>query len=249
MTHFDIITIFPEMFEIIHSGGVVGRALNKQLFELKTWNPRDYTTDNRKTVDDRAYGGGPGMVMMVEPLEKTLKVIKQSHTKQGPVILLSPQGKAFNQQMAADLLEHEQLSFVCGRYEAVDQRFIDRNVDLEISLGDFVLSGGEIAAMAIIDAMVRLIPGVLGDKDSALQDSFMEGLLDCPHYTRPEIYENSVVPGVLLGGNHAIIDGWRREQSLLATQLRRPDLIEAARKKGLLSKKDELFLKNIQTNT
>lgn len=247
MTHFDIITIFPEMFEIIHSGGVVGRALDKQLFELKTWNPRDYTTDNRKTVDDRAYGGGPGMVMMVEPLEKTLAAIKQSHTQVGPVILLSPQGKTFNQQMAADLLQNEQLSFVCGRYEAIDQRFIDRNVDLEISLGDFVLSGGEIAAMAIIDAMVRLIPGVLGDKDSALQDSFMDGLLDCPHYTRPEIYENSVVPGVLLGGNHAIIEGWRREQSLLATQKSRPDLIEAARKKGLLSKKDELFLKQIQT--
>ncbi len=247
MTHFDIITIFPEMFEIIHSGGVVGRALDKQLFELKTWNPRDYTTDNRKTVDDRAYGGGPGMVMMVEPLEKTLAAIKQSHTQVGPVILLSPQGKTFNQQMAADLLQNEQLSFVCGRYEAIDQRFIDRNVDLEISLGDFVLSGGEVAAMAIIDAMVRLIPGVLGDKDSALQDSFMDGLLDCPHYTRPEIYENSVVPGVLLGGNHAIIEGWRREQSLLATQKSRPDLIEAARKKGLLSKKDELFLKQIQT--
>ena len=247
MTHFDIITIFPEMFEIIHSGGVVGRALEKQLFTQRTWNPRDYTIDQRKTVDDRAYGGGPGMVMMVEPLEKTLAAIKQSHTQVGPVILLSPQGKTFNQQMAADLLQNEQLSFVCGRYEAIDQRFIDRNVDLEISLGDFVLSGGEIAAMAIIDSMVRLIPGVLGDKDSALQDSFMDGLLDCPHYTRPEIYENSVVPGVLLGGNHAIIEGWRREQSLLATQLRRPDLIEAARKKGLLSKKDELFLKQIQT--
>ena len=149
--------------------------------------------------------------------------------------------------MATDLLKHEQITMVCGRYEAIDQRFIDNHVDLEISLGDFVLSGGEIPAMAIMDAMVRLIPGVLGDKDSALQDSFMDGLLDCPHYTRPEIYENSAVPGVLLGGNHAIIEGWRREQSLLATQLRRPDLIEAARKKGLLSSKDELFLKNIQT--
>ena len=136
---------------------------------------------------------------------------------------------------------------ICGRYEAVDQRFIDRNVDLEISLGDFVLSGGEIAAMAIIDTMARLIPGVLGDKDSALQDSFMEGLLDHPHYTRPENYENSFVPGVLLGGNHAIIEDWRREQSLLATQKSRPDLIEVARKKGLLSKKDELFLKSIGT--
>jgi len=244
---FDVITIFPEMFQIIHAGGVVGRALDKQLFSLQTWNPRDYTTDNRKTVDDRAYGGGPGMVMMAEPLEKTLQAIHHKQTNPGPVVLLSPQGKTFNQQMAADLLKHEQITMVCGRYEAIDQRFIDKNVDLEISLGDFVLSGGEIPAMAIMDAMVRLIPGVLGDKDSALQDSFMDGLLDCPHYTRPEIYENSAVPGVLLGGNHVIIEGWRREQSLLATQLRRPDLIEAARKKGLLSSKDELFLKNIQT--
>jgi tRNA (guanine37-N1)-methyltransferase len=244
---FDVITIFPEMLQIIHAGGVVGRALDKQLFSLQTWNPRDYTTDNRKTVDDRAYGGGPGMVMMAEPLEKTLQAIHHEQTNPGPVVLLSPQGKTFNQQMAADLLKHEQITMVCGRYEAIDQRFIDKNVDLEISLGDFVLSGGEIPAMAIMDAMVRLIPGVLGDKDSALQDSFMDGLLDCPHYTRPEIYENSAVPGVLLGGNHAIIESWRREQSLLATQLRRPDLIEAARKKGLLSCKDELFLKNIQT--
>jgi tRNA (guanine37-N1)-methyltransferase len=244
---FDVITIFPEMFQIIHAGGVVGRALDKQLFSLQTWNPRDYTTDNRKTVDDRAYGGGPGMVMMAEPLERTLQAIHHEQKNAGPVVLLSPQGKTFNQQMAADLLKYEQITMVCGRYEAIDQRFIDKNVDLEISLGDFVLSGGEIPAMAIMDAMVRLIPGVLGDKDSALQDSFMDGLLDCPHYTRPEIYENSAVPGVLLGGNHAIIEGWRREQSLLATQLRRPDLIEAARKKGLLSSKDELFLKNIQT--
>lgn len=244
---FDVITLFPEMFEIIHTGGVVGRALEKQLFTFNAWNPRDFTTDNRKTVDDRAYGGGPGMVMMVEPLEKTLQTIQAAQSKAGPVVLLSPQGKTFHQDMAADLLNHEQITLVCGRYEAVDQRFIDRNVNLEISLGDFVLSGGEIAAMAIIDTMARLIPGVLGDKDSALQDSFMDGLLDHPHYTRPENYENSLVPGVLLGGNHAIIEGWRREQSLLATQKSRPDLIEAARKKGLLSKKDELFLKSVGT--
>jgi tRNA (guanine37-N1)-methyltransferase len=246
---FDVISIFPEMFQIIHAGGVVGRALDKQIFSLNTWNPRDYTSDNRKTVDERAYGGGPGMVMMAEPLEKTLTAIKKTQSKAGLVVLLSPQGKTFNQQMAGDLLKHEHITMVCGRYEAVDQRFIDRNVDLEISLGDFVLSGGEIAAMAIMDAIVRLIPGVLGDKDSATQDSFMNSLLDCPHYTRPEIYENSAVPGVLLGGNHAIIEGWRREQSLLATHLRRPDLIETARKKGLLSSKDELFLKNVQTKT
>jgi tRNA (guanine37-N1)-methyltransferase len=244
---FDVISIFPEMFQVIHQGGVVGRALEKKIFSLNTWNPRDFTNDSRKTVDDRAYGGGPGMVMMVEPLEKTLLAVKKSHVSAGPVLLLSPQGKTFNQQMALDLLNNPQITMVCGRYEAIDQRFIERNVDIQVSLGDFVLSGGEIPAMAIIDAMVRLIPGVLGDKDSALQDSFMDGLLDCPHFTRPEIYDNLSVPGVLLSGNHAIIEGWRRKQSLLQTQKNRPDLIEMARKKGLLSSTDELFLKNILT--
>lgn len=244
---FDIISIFPEMFQVLRTGGVVGRALERQLFSVQTWNPRDYTEDHRKTVDDRAYGGGPGMVMMVEPLEKTLAAIQKECAQKSLVVLLSPQGKPFHQQLAKELLQTEHITFICGRYEAVDQRFIERNVDLEISLGDFVMSGGEIPAMAIMDAMVRLIPGVLGDKDSALQDSFMAGLLDCPHYTRPEIYDNSAVPGVLLSGNHAIIEGWRREQALLVTQLRRPELIVAARQQGLLSKKDELYLKSIPT--
>ena len=239
---FDVVSIFPEMFEIIHQGGVVGRGLQQQLFSLHTWNPRDFTTDQRKTVDDRAYGGGPGMVMMLEPLEKALTSIKDDAKELGPVIFLSPQGKTFNQNMAKELLTHQQVTLICGRYEAVDQRFIERNVDLEISLGDFVLSGGEIAAMAMIDAMARLLPGVLGHANSAIQDSFMNGLLDCPHYTRPENYDNFHVPEVLLSGNHAIIEGWRREQSLLATLKRRPDLIESARKNGLLSAADELFL-------
>ena len=239
---FDVVSIFPEMFEIIHQGGVVGRGLQQQLFSLHTWNPRDFTTDQRKTVDDRAYGGGPGMVMMLEPLEKALTSIKDDAKELGPVIFLSPQGKTFNQNMAKELLTHQQVTLICGRYEAVDQRFIERNVDLEISLGDFVLSGGEIAAMAMIGAMARLLPGVLGHANSAIQDSFMNGLLDCPHYTRPENYDNFHVPEVLLSGNHAIIEGWRREQSLLATLKRRPDLIESARKNGLLSAADELFL-------
>ena len=239
---FDVVSIFPEMFEIIHQGGVVGRGLQQQLFSLHTWNPRDFTTDQRKTVDDRAYGGGPGMVMMLEPLEKALTSIKDDAKELGPVIFLSPQGKTFNQNMAKELLTHQQVTLICGRYEAVDQRFIERNVDLEISLGDFVLSGGEIAAMAMIDAMARLLPGVLGHANSAIQDSFMNGLLDCPHYTRPENYDNFHVPEVLLSGNHAIIEGWRREQSLLATLKRRPDVIESARKNGLLSAADELFL-------
>jgi tRNA (guanine37-N1)-methyltransferase len=242
---FDVISIFPEMFQIIHQGGVVGRGLQQQLFSLNTWNPRDFASDQRKTVDDRAYGGGPGMVMMVEPLEKTVNAIKKDVPEHGPVIFLSPQGKTFHQDLAKELLQNPQITLICGRYEAVDQRFIERNVDLEISLGDFVLSGGEIAAMAIIDAMARLLPGVLGDSNSAIQDSFMNGLLDCPHYTRPENYDNFRVPEVLLSGNHAIIEGWRRKESLLATLKRRPDLIETARRNGLLSTEDEIFLSQI----
>jgi tRNA (guanine37-N1)-methyltransferase len=246
---FDVITIFPEMFEALRIGGVVGRALDKQVFELRTWNPRDYTTDARKTVDDRAYGGGPGMVMMAGPLDKTVRAInlhlEQSHHVKGPVILLSPQGRVFHQGMVQEMLSYSQMTLVCGRYEAVDQRFIEQHVDFELSIGDFVVSGGEIPAMLMMDAMIRTIPGVLGDEESAQQDSFMQGLLDCPHYTRPENYENFVVPSVLLGGNHAKIAGWRREQSLIATQQHRPDLIESARKNGLLSASDELVLKQM----
>jgi tRNA (guanine37-N1)-methyltransferase len=249
----DVITIFPEIFQALTEHGVTGRAFSRGLANFKAWNPRDYTTDARKTVDDRAYGGGPGMVMMVKPLEDTLTACKSEllaeKIKPGPVILLSPQGKTFNQEIAADLSKLEQVSFICGRYEAVDQRFIDRNVDFELSLGDFVVSGGEIPAMAVMDAMIRLLPGALGDEDSALQDSFSDGLLDCPHYTRPENYENFFVPDVLLGGHHAKILDWRRKQSLLTTQERRPDLIEKARSNGLLTKADLDFLKNLPDST
>jgi len=245
----DVITIFPEMFQALSAHGVTGRAISKGLATLKTWNPRDFTTDPRKTVDDRAYGGGPGMVMMVKPLEDTLSACKnqliQEKINPGPVVLLSPQGKVFNQEIAADLSKLAQVSFICGRYEAVDQRFIDRNVDFELSLGDFVVSGGEIPAMTVMDAMIRLLPGALGDEDSALQDSFQDGLLDCPHYTRPENYENIFVPDVLLGGHHAKILDWRRKQSLQTTLVRRPDLIEKARSNGLLSKADLEFLADL----
>ena len=246
---FDVLTIFPEMFEALSGYGITSRALEKGIATLKTWNPRDFTEDNRKTVDDRAYGGGPGMVMMVKPLEGAINAIKndlnQQSTEIGPVVLLSPQGRAFNQEIASELGKFKQISFVCGRYEAVDQRFIDRNVDMELSLGDFVVSGGEIPAMAMMDALIRLLPGALGDADSAQQDSFMNGLLDCPHYTRPENYENFLVPDVLLGGHHAKILDWRRQQSLQATYKRRPDLIEKARRNGLLSKADEDYLSSL----
>jgi tRNA (guanine37-N1)-methyltransferase len=183
--HFDVVTLFPEMFTALTKSGVTGRACEQRLTTVSTWNIRDFCEDSRKTVDDRAYGGGPGMVMLIKPLEDTLAAIRNSHHKaqisSGPVCLLSPQGKVFSKKLATDMLKYSNLTLICGRYEAVDQRFIDRNIDFELSIGDFVLSGGEIPAMAIMDAMIRLIPGVLGDENSALQDSFVNGLLDHPH--------------------------------------------------------------------
>lgn len=250
---FDVITIFPEMFEAITQYGVTSRAFSKNIFKLNTWNPRDFTTDPRKTVDDRAYGGGPGMVMMVAPLEDTLLAIQsdiasQSSPKKGPTVLMSPQGRVLNQDLARELSELEQLTIVCGRYEAVDQRFIDQRVDFELSIGDYVVSGGELPALVVMDSLIRLLPNVLGDANSAQQDSFSNGLLDCPHYTRPENYKNILVPGVLLGGHHGRIEDWRRNESLIATQKSRPDLIVAARNKGLLSKKDEKVLQEFLEN-
>ena len=246
---FDVVTIFPEMFSALTQWGITGRACEQGLTSVSLWNPRNFSEDVRKSVDDRAYGGGPGMVMMAKPLEDTVEAIQAHHQQQGiesgPVCLLAPQGKPFSQQMAADINNYGNLTLICGRYEGVDQRFIDRKVDLQISLGDFVVSGGEIPAMALMDAVIRLIPGALGDQDSAAQDSFMNGLLDYPHYTRPEIVSNLSVPDVLLGGHHAKITGWRRQQSLALTQRLRPDLIEAARAKGLLSQDDEQFLHSL----
>ena len=247
---FDIVTLFPEMFNALNAWGVTGRAFEQNLVRMKTWNPRDYTHDARRTVDDRAYGGGPGMVMMAKPLEETLDaILADQEGKKAPVVLLSPHGERFNQKMAKDICDLGEITFICGRYEAVDQRLIDRRVDKEISLGDFVLSGGEIPAMAIMDAVIRLIPGVLGDAQSVAQDSFMDGLLDCPHYTRPENYENLLVPDVLLGGHHAKIADYRRKQSLELTLKRRPDLIIQARQQGLLSSADEAYLTHLQNET
>lgn len=213
---------------------------------MRTWNPRDFTVDNYRTIDDRPYGGGPGMVMLAKPLEDAIDAASSAQSQAGVdkphVVLMSPQGATLTHEKVMSLSRRPGLVLLCGRYEAIDQRLIDRRVDEEISLGDFVLSGGELPAMALIDAVVRHLPGVLGDAQSAVQDSFVNGLLDCPHYTRPEEYEGVRVPDVLLGGHHAEIEKWRRQQALSNTARKRPDLIVAAREQGLLSKADEKFL-------
>lgn len=243
---FDVITLFPEMFVALTQSGVTRRAFEQQKCALNYWNPRDFTVDRHRTVDDRPYGGGPGMVMMVKPLQEAIAAAKKRQAELGidapKVVYLSPQGQPLTHAKVAELGGLKGLILLCGRYEAVDQRLIDAQVDEEISLGDFVLSGGELAAMAVMDAVIRLVPGVLHDEASAVQDSFVNGLLDCPHYTRPEVHEEQAVPEVLLGGNHAAIEQWRRQQSLRATIFKRPDLIASARKAGLLSSADEKFL-------
>lgn len=250
---FDVITLFPEMFGVVRDLGVTGRAHGHGLWALHTWNPRDFTTDVHRTVDDRPYGGGPGMVMMAAPLEAAVAAAQAARAAQGlpaaPVALMAPVGRRYDQGMAQELAAGDGLILICGRYEGLDQRFIDRCVTLEISLGDFVLSGGEIAALAVIDAAVRLIPGALGDHDSALQDSFNEtlsGLLDSPHYTRPEVYEGEAVPAELMSGHHARIARWRRDQSLRLSLQRRPELIAEARAKGWLNYDDECKLAELQ---
>ena len=247
---FDVITLFPEMFTALTASGITRRAFEQQKFGLSLWNPRDFTTDNHRTVDDRPYGGGPGMVMMAKPLEAAIHAAHQRQTQQGVagphVIYLSPQGAPLTHRKVMQLADLPGLVLLCGRYEAVDQRVLERCVDEEISLGDFVLSGGEIAAMALMDAVIRQLPGTLHADASALEDSFVNGLLDCPHYTRPEVFEGRAVPPVLLGGHHAEIMKWRREQALEATLKTRPDLIEAARCAGLLSGADETWLNHLK---
>jgi tRNA (guanine37-N1)-methyltransferase len=220
-----IVSIFPEMVEAVAEYGVVGRASERGLVSIGCVNPRDFTDDVHRTVDDRPYGGGPGMVMKFEPAAAAIREARQALPADCPVICLSPQGAVFDQATAERLSRLPGLILLAGRYEGIDERLIEAEVDEEISLGDFVLSGGEIAAMAVIDAIVRLIPGVLGDEDSALQDSFAEGLLDCPHYTRPEEIDGRVVPAVLLSGDHAKIARWRHKQALGRSYMRRPDLV------------------------
>jgi tRNA (guanine37-N1)-methyltransferase len=240
----DIVTLFPEIFTAITDFGVTARAHKQGLWALHTHNPRQFATDVHRSVDDRPYGGGPGMVMMAQPLIDAVSAIKQVRGF-APVVLLSPVGRPFDQTRAASLAASKGAIFVCGRYEGVDQRFIDDYVDEQWSLGDFVLSGGEIAALAMLDAAVRLIPGALNHGDSVVQDSFqasLSGMLDSPHYTRPEVLGSTRVPEVLTGGNHALIAKWRRQQSLRLTATARPDLIIAARAGNLLTAADEAFL-------
>lgn len=221
-----VITLFPEMFRAVSDFGVTGRAVKNGLLELQTWNPRDFTHDRHNTVDDRPYGGGPGMLMMVQPLKDAIQAAKAAAGEGAKVIYLSPQGRKLTQQGAAELAESRKLILVCGRYEGIDERIIQTEVDEEWSVGDYVLSGGELPAMTLIDAVSRLVPGVLGKQASAEQDSFSDGLLDCPHYTRPEQLDGLDVPAVLLSGNHEEIRRWRLKQSLGRTLLRRPELFE-----------------------
>ena len=243
---FDVVSLFPEMFAALTQSGVTRRAFEQQLWNLVAWNPRDFTTDRHRTVDDRPYGGGPGMVMLARPLELAIEAARTRQMDLGlarpRVVYLSPQGRPLTHAKVMQLKDEAGLVLLCGRYEAVDQRLLDRCVDEEISLGDFVLSGGELPAMALMDAVVRQLPGVLNDDASAIEDSFVNGLLDAPHYTRPEEYEGERVPAVLMGGNHAEIARWRRERMLEATARKRPDLLLEARAAGLLSKADEKFL-------
>lgn len=247
---FDVVTLFPEMFGALTQSGITRRAFEQQKCSVTFWNPRDFTTDNHRTVDDRPYGGGPGMVMLAKPLEAAIDAARQRQTGMGSatprVIYLSPQGRPLTHARVMGLREEPGLVLLCGRYEAVDQRLLDRCVDEEISLGDFVLSGGELPAMALMDAVIRQLPGVLNDDASAVEDSFVHGLLDCPHYTRPERYEGVAVPAVLLGGHHAEIEKWRRQRMLEATARKRPDLLLQARSAGFLSSADERFLSSLQ---
>lgn len=221
----DVITLFPELVEQVIGYGIVGRAAEQKLLELHCWNPRDYTRDRHRTVDDRPYGGGPGMLMKVQPLADIIAAVRQQNPA-ARVVYLSPQGRLLSQQMLAQQAALESVILLCGRYEGIDERLIRREVDEEWSLGDYVISGGELAAMVCIDAMTRLIPGALGHNESAQQDSFSAGLLDCPHYTRPEEYRGDCVPEVLMQGNHRDIESWRTQQALGRTWQRRPDLLE-----------------------
>jgi tRNA (guanine37-N1)-methyltransferase len=230
-----IISLFPQMFETICEQGVVGRAVKQNKVKVEVTNPRDFTQDKHRTVDDRPYGGGPGMLMMTAPLTEAIRYAESSMAIDSPAggenapvfkVYLSPQGQRLNHQLVKTLAQKQNLLLVAGRYEGVDERVIESEIDLEVSLGDFVLSGGEIAAMAVMDSVVRTLPGVLGHQDSAEQDSFVEGLLDHPHYTRPEVYEGQQVPPILLTGDHERIRRWRLKQSLGRTWLRRKDLLE-----------------------
>ena len=238
-----LITLFPNMFEAISEYGISGRAVKNGLVELACFNPRDFTEDKHRTVDDRPYGGGPGMVMLVEPLRKAIDAAREWIEGQPIVVYLSPQGMVLNQSAVNKFAEHKSLILIAGRYEGIDERFISLEVDEEWSIGDYVLSGGELPAMVLIDALTRQKPGALGHQDSAEQDSFAKGLLDCPHYTRPEVFGGERVPPILLSGDHKKINDWRMRQALLRTQSRRPDLLGGLE----LNKEQQAILKESST--
>ncbi|MCH9672271.1 MAG: tRNA (guanosine(37)-N1)-methyltransferase TrmD [Gammaproteobacteria bacterium] len=219
---FGAVSIFPGMFDALRVG-ITGRAIEQGLVSLECWDPRDYATDRHRTVDDRPYGGGPGMVMRVEPLQAAIRAARE-HLG-GQVVYMTPQGRPLTQATAGELAEQPSLIWVCGRYEGIDERLIEAEVDVELSIGDYVISGGELAAMVAMDAIIRLLPGALGHEASAEEDSFVSGLLDCPHYTRPEVVDDKAVPEVLMSGDHGAIRRWRLKQSLGRTWLRRPELI------------------------
>ena len=242
MKQFDVITIFPEMFDALLDHGITRRAADEKRFELKTWDPRDFTTDNYRRVDDRPYGGGPGMVMLAEPLQAAIDAARVRQRGAGvempKVLLMSPQGERLTEALVQELEREPGLVLVAGRYEGIDERVVRKCVDREISIGDYVTSGGELPAMVVIDCLVRRLPGSLNDAESATQDSFSAGLLDWPHYTRPEEWNEARVPDVLLSGNHAAIARWRRKQALGRTHDRRPDLLDEAK----LSREDRQLL-------
>ncbi|WP_374347535.1 tRNA (guanosine(37)-N1)-methyltransferase TrmD [Chitinimonas sp.] len=244
---FDLVTIFPAMFEAIAAHGITQRAKDQGLFGLRCWNPRDFVSDNYRRVDDRPYGGGPGMVMLPQPLEDAIAAARQAQQADGVVeprvVYMSPQGAPLCHAMVMRLLAEPGLIVLAGRYEGIDERVIQRQVDEEISIGDYVLSGGELPAMVLIDAIVRQLPGVLNDAASAQEDSFVDGLLDCPHYTRPEEYRGMMVPEVLLSGNHAAIRRWRLKEALGRTWLRRPELL----KDRQLTKEEARLLREFQS--
>ena len=243
---FGVVTLFPEMFEAVKSFGVTGRAVRNGSIELQCWNPRDFTLDKHRTVDDRPYGGGPGMLMKVQPLRDAIHAAKAAAgDDEVSVIYLSPQGRRLDHNGVQELANRKKLILVAGRYEGIDERLIETEIDEEWSLGDFVLSGGELPAMTMIDAVSRLVPGVLGHQDSATEDSFSDGLLDCPHYTRPEQFDGIQVPGVLLGGNHEEIRRWRLKQQLGRTWKRRPELLDSLD----LTKEQQALLKDFIRET
>ncbi len=247
---FDVITLFPELFEPFLKAGVTRRAYETRQVDVRLWNPRDFAEGNYRRVDDRPFGGGPGMVMLAEPLEQCLQAIRaeRAEAEPAPLVLFSPLGQTLKHNAVQAWADSAGAILLCGRYEGVDQRFIDRHVTQQISLGDFVLSGGEVAAMVLLDAVARLQPGVLHDSDSHQLDSFnpaLDGLLDSPHYTRPEVWQGETVPEALLSGHHARIERWRRDQSLRLTASHRPELIEQARAAGRLSQADEAYLRSL----